>query len=513
MALPGMTSQRFNQSTITANTPGVGATTANSLKQLGDLFGAGEQFLTTYRDAVFERVARDANTETENLFRQQEIDQKATRKGKAADFILDDNMEWSRKQRARFDKDYAQLPKAVRDDLWAKNSSSFFNRLRTYQLEQAAQADKDSKFAALDSARQSMVGTDTGDWSAFEDFSSRVDQIYEPNTKDNIEAKLKGFEDQVFDWAAADPHGTKQWFDNNVEEIRGKVGTKFPVLRRAVDAAYNRVKEKAQLAELQEARLIRAQTTIQNATNKALVTKSLVEYGDYLMALQNGDAEGILNYDTNAVERNIVANGGDAEAVLQYRKVVSKETDKLDKRNTQLFKNRYLTAGLRGELTGDQIDTMNRLAAEGKMNATDVAAAIKAQEWAEKPGNKIVLQDFKRAENWAKSQLAPSKGALGAQDPAALNVFHKTMADLQGYVDSLPDLKAKREALDILNPDSIVSRLVQGNLADTKDIGGATRRVIYGTPKGGREYNPLSTGTAKEQGLTPDEYLKQRGLD
>lgn len=417
---------------------------------IGRLMNAADNFAQTFMDKVVERQTRDAQVELTKVFRQREMEVRKTRQGAQADNLLNDEDAWSKKTAGEL-RDKMKVPGYVFDKLWTQYSNGYLNEIGTYQVQQQAIADKQSRAAYVDTLKDGLVRTNLGDIDALTSYFEQVRNTY-PNDAITAEKAIDdGILVAVQSWARNNPSATIAWFRQNKKDLEDIVGRQTIKIDTIVQQAENRIHAEAayrnSLETLAWTREQRAQKRADNDAFNSFITQAMDgEMNDsaFYNYMGNTAVSGETRQKMYNFFQTFTKNDMSKINAATYGSLM---VDVFDGNADSTWESRAQNAVARGEITGSEFRTLMN-SRETVMSKTDTAI-------------KPLLTD---ASKYVKNFISPSNGLMGATNPDAENKYLKVNQALYRAIEGKSEAEVVK-MLDYNDPNSFINKLIDANMA------------------------------------------------
>lgn len=501
--LPGYQRQVVGASGATApNTSGFRYATQmsdNFWKDIEKFTGAATNLAATYYDIRERRDMRDTETMINETLRQRKMDVFSTRTGKAADNVLEDENEWQLKAREEI-IEKSGLGHNLASDMWDKKAQDYLTRVGAFMLEQNRVAEANSKFAYMVDAQADLTMSPVGDFKAYALYSSKMDNLYGPLTKEGIQAKEKGIDVLIDSWTEQNPQATLSWFNQNKDGLREVLGREFPGVANAMERVRNRLESQMRRAELQAQRDQRLSEQAQKRADRQYQSDAITKI------LNDENEEPV---DIRQIIRDGAAKGISGDTLLTIQQVFEKREKVSLKDASGTLRSTYQAKASMDGLLDEDKQTLTKALANGQIIPTDYQAIMAADARTAKADSSGLKDLRKGALTHLKTAIAP-RGAFAPVNQSAENRYERLAADLDKYVESLSSPNEKRKAFDITDENSYVMQLIKLNAA------GSTPVSRMGEAYSTKPFNPnspinLPKNQKRMPGETPQQWRERTG--
>lgn len=413
--------------------------------------GAAVNVAATYYGIREERDTRDTEVLTNELIRQRKLEVFMSKTGYNADNLLEEENDWQNKTREEVIKQ-SGLSAQMAGAIWDNKAQPYMDRVGAFMLEQNRVAEDQSKFAFQVDAQNDLALSVVGDFRAYAEYSAKMDSTYGAQSQAGIKAKAAGIDVLVDSWSEQNPQGTLQWFKQNRDGLKEVLGREFVDVANAMQRVENRITAQINRAEAQANRDARLSEKAQKAKDKEwqsdIVTKIITDEDVNITdVLKAGAASGV--------------SGGtllEVQKIFEGREKVSTKSTSSTLRST--FQGKATMDGL---TDGDR-EAMTKYMANGQLLPADYQALMNADQRTQKAKEDGLSELRKGAMQNLRTAIAP-RGVFAPVNQTAENTYERAAAELDKYVDSLNTPNEKRKALDITDPNSYVSQLINLNAA------------------------------------------------
>lgn len=450
--MPGI--PQYNRSAVgvsvaAPDTQGVRAAasaTNQFLSRLNELANVTDNISDKYNAAIESRVAREAKTEASRLFRERAFEvQKSTQLGQT-DGLIDREKEWAAQAKNAFAQKFSRVKTETLEGLWAGEEDSYLTKIGSYQLSEQAKADRQSRIAFLDEARNHLVNYEIGDMSGVQQYLQHVKQTLPGRDGDAIKAADQGMMDQIKIWSRRDPKATISWFTQNRETLEQQFGSDVVKISDVIKSAEDHVRAEASYQEAQAARDERLLRREQEAYDKTVAKQ-------HFMNIYNG------NFDYRAVVDDPKMSVETKKTLLSTFEHVGKNayTEQADLKGAF-----YVDQAHTQEWTDDLESALQRDAASGLIKPGQLNTIRNVIEQREKVWKTEKSSVLKSASEYLKNAVAPTKGTLMPTDPESENRYLKMQAVL-AKVAADKDLVALTKDFDVNDPGSFINKFIEIN--------------------------------------------------
>lgn len=415
------------------------------------------KFMATYANIRQERDFRDTNTLTSQLIRDRKIDIFSSKRGKDADGLLEEEMEWALKTREQV-LEQSGLARNRAGEVWDKQAEQYLDRISMYMVEQGIEADKQSRFAAVYEGQNQLALSNVGDFTAYAQYSALVNDMYGPLTQEAIVAKEQGIDVLIDSWVAQNAGATVGWFKTNKAGLREVLGREFSSVNKAMERAENVLESRVRRQELYAARADRLRAQEQKRIDSEWSNKQLTNLLNSEIDPETGEP----TYDINKVIKDGTDKGISGDALMDIYKATDSYERGNTKRTDNALRNTYMAMAGDGEFKEEAQTEMRKLLAENKVSATTYSQCMTEQGKAEKRQNEGINEQYKTASNYIKNAIAP-RGGMDSVNQAAENKRLKVQAQFDNYLNSLDKPKDKIVAMNINDPNSYINQLLGVN--------------------------------------------------
>lgn len=416
-------------------------------RSLGNFAQSAAGAAQTYAEAVERRHLRDFETQVSSTIRQRGVDIKSTRKGALADNLLEDEQKWLNDSYSKLLQD-SGLNAVQARQVWDKYSERYQMSIGTYMLEQAAIAEKESKYTATVEAQNSLVQAPVGDFNQYASYLGEIDRIYGPNSKQGQEAKELGLKQLMKTWAAENPRATLQWFNQNRDQLKEFLGRTYAAQAESVDKIHSQIEREQRRQESEALRYERLQLRAQRQADK--------DWGStFLFRLASDDPE----FNVKEELENGVAMGVSPDVLLKAYKAVDKSEEKQKEAARKTDVAYYVVKAGQGELTDEDKESLNDDFVNGRIKSSEYTNIMNSDRRFQNNQERAIKPQIKLAKDALKNAISPG-GQFGAS-PRAKDRYIQAEQQLNSYLDLLSDPEAKIRALNVQNPDSYVNLLIK----------------------------------------------------